>query len=109
MINLLVLAVLFSCLAFYNSAQQKSKYKLPFLEKWMQKNVQQTKIAGVISLLASLIIATYTFGFTAGVLFWSVILMSMLSLLILIKPLHVVGYKQFALLFAFTLTLEFIF
>lgn len=83
---------------YYTSKRVPLSYTLSF-EKWMQKNQKSTKISGIILLITAYFLWIYTTGLGVGTLLFAIELMTIGSLIILLKPLKFIGIKSLFFLF----------
>jgi len=81
-------------------------YDLGF-EKWMQKNPKQTKITGLLLLLLAYSLWLFTQSLCCGTLMFFIQLMTIGSLIIILKPLKKINSKALLLLFLIIALLEF--
>lgn len=97
---MITLILLLSFVGFYGLYNTSSRAELPngTLELWLRKQ-SFLKPAGLILLLASLVLTIINNGLAAGILFWFVIISTIASLVILLCPLKIMNYKTVVLIF----------
>ncbi|RKR09971.1 hypothetical protein C8C83_1634 [Flavobacterium sp. 90] len=78
---------------YYTSKRAVLSYDLGF-EKWMKKNPKQTKITGLALLIAAYAIWLFNQSFGCGTLMFFIQLMTIGSLIIILKPLKKVNSKM---------------
>jgi hypothetical protein len=77
---------------YYTSKRAVLSYDFGF-EKWMQKNPKQTKITGLALLLTAYAIWLFTQSLGSGTLMFFIQLMTIGSLIIILRPLKKVNSK----------------
>ncbi len=77
---------------YYTSKRAALSYDFGF-EKWMQKNPKQTKITGLVLLLTAYVIWLFTQSLGSGTLMFFIQLMTIGSLIIILRPLKKVNSK----------------
>lgn len=90
---------------YYTSKRAVLTYNYSF-EKWMNSNPKQTKITGLILLLFAYSVWLFTQALCCGTLLFFIQLMTVGSLIILLKPLQVINTKAVAALFILVALLE---
>ncbi|MCD0469623.1 hypothetical protein [Flavobacterium sp. JAS] len=91
---------------YYTSKRAVLSYDLGF-EKWMKKNPKQTKISGFVLLLLAYSLWLFTQSLGCGTLMFFIQLMTIGSLIIILKPLKKVNGKVILALFILIALLEF--
>lgn len=91
---------------YYTSKRAVLSHDLGF-EKWMQKNPKQTKITGLVLLLAAYGFWIFTKSFGCGTLMFFIQLMAVGSLIVLLTPLKKVSRSSLLILFIIIVLLEF--
>ncbi|UUF15793.1 MULTISPECIES: hypothetical protein [Flavobacterium] len=77
---------------YYTSKRAALSYDFGF-EKWMKKNPKQTKITGLTLLVAAYAIWLFTQSLGSGTLMFFIQLMTIGSLIIILRPLKKVNSK----------------
>lgn len=83
---------------YYTSKRASLTYKFSF-EKWMRNNPIATKIIGLCLLVAAYFLWIYSMGLGSGSLFFVVALMTIGSLIVILKPLKIIPLKNIVFLF----------
>lgn len=109
MIVLLISLIFLGCFALYNTSQKAPLQPSSFLEDWLQKNKQKSKVIGSVILTISVIVSIYKLGTTSGFLFFLFTITALFSAIIIITPLKKVGYKSIGCISVLLLILELIF
>ncbi|WP_417942910.1 hypothetical protein [Flavobacterium sp. RS13.1] len=91
---------------YYTSKKAVLSYDLGF-EKWMQKNPKQTKITGLVLLLAAYGFWIFTKSFGCGTLLFFIQLMTVGSLIVVLTPLKKISRSSLLILFITIGLLEF--
>lgn len=107
MISGSILLIFIAILVFFNTSKKAELSSNTSLERWIQNNTNYSKISGCLLLICALFLIIYSFGITSGILFWLIMLMSILSLIIVIFPLKKVTYKHLTIVFLLLLIFEF--
>ncbi len=107
MITSTILLIFLGSFVFYNTSKKAQLSSKSVVETWLQSHRPYSKIIGSIFLISALLLSVNNFGLTSGIIFWLVILISVLSLIIIISPLQKVNYKHLGLIFIVVLILEF--
>lgn len=100
-------AILFS--AFYSLYYTSKRVPLTYnlgVERWMHDNPKPTKITGVILLIIAYVLCLYISALGSGSLLFMIELMTIGSLIIILKPLKIVPLKNIAILFIVLEVLE---
>lgn len=84
--------------SYYTSKRVPLSYNLGF-EKWMQKNQIQTKIIGLSLFFTAYLLCIYSRALGSGSLLFFIELMTIGSLIIILKPLNIISNKTILLLF----------
>lgn len=106
MITGTILLIFMASFVFYNTSKKAQLSSKTIIKTWIKYNRQYSKIIGTLLLVTALVLSINNFGFTSGILFWLITLMSLLSLIIVISPLQKVNYKLLALVFIVVFILE---
>ncbi|CAL2103921.1 conserved membrane protein of unknown function [Tenacibaculum sp. 190130A14a] len=106
MITSIVLFIFLGTFALYNTSKKAVLNNHTSLNKWLQANIKQSKIIGVISLILALILALLMLGIMGGFLTWLIALMIALSLLIIFAPTGIFNRKKLIILFVLIFVLE---
>lgn len=106
MITLLIAITLFGSFAIYNTSKKAVLNQNTILEKWLQDNTNYSKIISLLSFAIVTFFSVYIFGVTSAILFLSITVMFIISLLVIIYPLTIITYKHLSLAFIFMLILE---
>lgn len=105
----LVTAIVFlGFYALYHTSKRAWLNRSLKVEAWMQANRKQSRWAGLMLLLAAIVLSVLHYGFGAGIFAFFVILMTVGSLIVILAPLRFVGYGALALVFVLALTFEFL-
>lgn len=91
---------------YYTSKRAALSYDLGF-EKWMQKNPRQTKITGLLLLASAYSVWLFSQSLCCGTFMFFIQLMTIGSLIIILKPLKKVNSIALLLLFIIVALLEF--
>ena len=91
---------------YYTSKRAVLSYDLGF-EKWMKNNPKHTKISGLLLLLLAYSVWLFTQSLCCGTLMFFIRLMTIGSLIIILKPLKKVNAIALLLLFILVAVLEF--
>ncbi|MEM0575845.1 hypothetical protein [Flavobacterium polysaccharolyticum] len=83
---------------YYTSKRVNLTYKFAF-EKWMRINPIGTKITGLCLLLVAYFLWINTMGLVSGSLFFIVTLMTIASLIVILKPLKIIPLINLLFLF----------
>lgn len=107
MIAITSLILFFSFYTFYYTSKRAVlSYHLSF-EKWMQKNQKQTKALGCLLLFTAYILWVLTTALGAGTLIFFIEIMTLGSLIIILKPLESISLKAVILLYVIIQIIEF--
>ena len=77
------------------------------IENWCQKKSKVANSLGYVLLLFACSLTIYHFGWGSGIFTFSVILMTIASLVILLQPLHLITYKTLIPTVLFIFLIEF--
>ncbi|MGQ7946838.1 hypothetical protein [Flavobacterium sp. WC2509] len=83
---------------YYTSKRVPLTYNLGF-EKWLQRNPNSTKIIGISLLVTSYLLWVFITAFGVGTLLFVIALMTIGSLIVILKPLQIIPLKTILLLF----------
>jgi hypothetical protein len=83
---------------YYTSKRAVLSYNYSF-EKWMSSNPKQTKITGLVLLAFAYSLWFLSMSLCSGTLLFFIQLMTISSLIIILKPLKVINSKTVAVLF----------
>lgn len=83
---------------YYTSKRAALLYDFGF-EKWMSNNQNPTKIIGITLLVIAYSLYIQTIGLGSGTLFFFITLITIGSLIVILKPLKIINYKSLLLLF----------
>lgn len=89
-------------LAFYTLYYTSKRVSLSYdndFEKWMKKNPKPTKITGITLLVLSYFLWVFATALGAGTLLFFIALMTIGSLIVILKPLKIINSKSLLLLF----------
>ncbi|HAF78231.1 MAG TPA: hypothetical protein DCG42_13030 [Maribacter sp.] len=93
----MITAILTLCFTgFYLGYATTKRQKVPVhlhIENWCQKKSKVANSLGYVLLLFACSLTIYHFGWGSGIFTFSVILMTIASLVILLQPLHLITYK----------------
>jgi divalent metal cation (Fe/Co/Zn/Cd) transporter len=89
---------------YYTSKRASLTYRFGF-EKWMRNHPTATKIIGLCLLVVAYFLWIYSIGLVSGSLFFAVALMTIGSLIVILKPLKIIPLKNIVFLF---IVLEFL-
>ena len=95
------LLIFFCCIgfyAFYLTSDRIAIDRSTWVSSWVFSNKTTGKAIGFLLLLVSMRLAIEVYGLAAGLCVFFILLMTMASLIIVLKPLKIVGYKSIALL-----------
>ena len=106
MITLLVLFSLLSSYAFYLTSQKAQLSNSNSVSVWLQKHTTLAKAIGIACLIIAAILAIASMGLTSGTLLGLMLFSIILSLVIVLTPLKIIGFKQLLGLFLFIIILE---
>ncbi|WP_281638107.1 hypothetical protein [Flavobacterium marginilacus] len=90
---------------YYTSKRASLTYTFSF-EKWMRNHPASTKIIGITLLLVAYILWIATFGLGSGTLFFFIALMTIGSLIVILKPLKIIKFEILILLLSLIAILE---
>lgn len=83
---------------YYTSKRVPLSYDNDF-EKWMKKNPNSIKIAGITLLVLSYFLWVFATALGSGTLLFFIALMTIGSLIVILKPLQIINSKSVLLLF----------
>lgn len=83
---------------YYTSKRATLSYHFGF-EKWMRKNPNPTRIIGVSLLIVSYVLWLYIASVGSGTFVFIIELMTIASLIVILKPLKIIGFKSLLILF----------
>ncbi|WP_348798684.1 hypothetical protein [Flavobacterium adhaerens] len=107
---MITLAIFILFVAFYALYYTSKKATLTYnhsIEKWMKNHPSQTKFFGVSLLIIAYLIWVATTAFGVGSLVFSIALMTIGSLIVILKPLEYITFKNIFLLFILIGIIEF--
>lgn len=104
--TVLILVTTLACFLHYSTSKRAAITKETKLLFWLNKKNKFTKIAALVIFILSLLLAVYTFGLGAGVLTLLTLIILIWSLIVLITPLKIIGYKLMLVVFLLALFLE---
>lgn len=85
-------------------------FKTPIvLGTWLQADPKRTKIIGVGGYVLGSVLSVFFFGYTSGILFSLVSILTFMSLLVVLYPLHIITYKHLLVFTCITLLIELLF
>ncbi|MES2574192.1 MAG: hypothetical protein V4572_04575 [Bacteroidota bacterium] len=90
---------------YYTSKRVHLSYNLGF-ENWMKKNPKSTKIIGITLLVVAYLLWICVTAFGVGTLLFFIALMTIASLIVILKPLKITSPKTVLLLFSIMGLLE---
>ena len=97
MTTLMLLLTFAGFYALYNTSSRAELGQGRF-DVWLQ-GLAFLKPAGVLLLIAGLVLTVLYKGLAAGILYWFIILTTVASLIIILCPLKIINYKTVALVF----------
>ena len=106
MITSIILLTFLASFVLYNTSKKAMLQQSSSVEKWLQTNEKTAKIIGILTLIIAATTATFHFGITAGILFWLITLMTILSLLVILYPFKKINYKHLIGIFTIILIIE---
>lgn len=107
---MITIAICTLVLAFYTLYYTSKKAPLTHnhsIEKWMKNNPSQTKITGVVLLILAYILWISATALGVGTFAFLVALMTIGSLIVILKPLEHITFKNVAILFLLIGIVEF--
>ena len=90
---------------YYTSKRVSLSYNIGF-EKWMKKNPNQTKITGIMLLVTAYFVWISATAVVVGSLLFVIALMTIGSLIVVLKPLRIIPAKTIFFLFSIMGILE---
>src|SRR5690606_18341393 len=90
----------------YNTSKKIELSQSLFIERWAQNRLTTGKVTGWLLFTIALIISIIYFGVGVGIFLFTVVLMTVASLIVLLAPLKYLSYKTLSVLFIFSLTIE---
>jgi len=99
---MITIAIALLFLAFYTLYYTSKRVSLSYdnyFEKWMKKNPDPLKIAGIALFVLSYFLWIFATAFGAGTLLFFIALMTIGSLIVILKPLKIINSKSLLLLF----------
>ena len=90
----------------YSTSKYTSISSCLVFNVWILENRKRSNYIGVLTLIISLIGSMYSFGLTAGGLYWLITLSTIMGLIIIIVPLNVFSYKHTVSMFTILLFIE---
>lgn len=106
MITSSVLLIFLGSFFLYNTSRKVVLENNLLIGKWVQNNVNVSKIIGLVLLILALIITINKLGITSGIIFWLVGLMTILCLMIVLFPLKKINYKHLIAFFISSFLIE---
>jgi len=107
--NMITLGALLAFLGFfagYNTSRKAILVGNSSVEVWFRNNSLNARIAGLLLLIAALLVLTVNKGIGAGTFVFFVMLMTFGSLIVLLSPLKIVTIKSSAIAFAVAFAVE---
>ncbi|MBU2913260.1 MULTISPECIES: hypothetical protein [Reichenbachiella] len=106
MVTLTVILVAIGFYFFYQTSERAYPSRTLRVERWMYMKQQPAKSLGAICLITAIFPAIAHWGAVAGVLFFLVTLMTVGSLIVLLTPLRIIGYRSLAVVALVSLLIE---
>ena len=78
------------------------------VETWLGEHANASKYSGLVLLIISLALSCFYWGLGPGVFSFFIILMTLASLVILLAPLQLLGYRSLTITLALSFTFEFL-
>ncbi|MEH0157432.1 hypothetical protein V6R21_25185 [Limibacter armeniacum] len=103
LVIILTLAGFYFC---YHTSKRATPPRTLLLEQWIHDSPKEGNIIGVTCLILSTALSIYSLGWFAGILSFTVMLMTFGSLIVVLSPIKVIGYKSVAALIALSFILE---
>lgn len=108
MITISILLIFFGSFVLYNTSSKVVLQHTFSLEKWIQSNTKLAKNIGLSIIILAMIPCIFSFGKTSGILYWFLLLSTVLSLIVILYPLKKINYKHLFIFFALLFILELI-
>ena len=106
MITIGALLAFLGFFAGYNTSQKAVLTGNSKIEIWLRQNAPNSRAAGLLLLIAGLVVLVMSKGIGAGTFVFFVMLMTFGSLIVLLSPLRIVTLKTAAFAFALALAVE---
>lgn len=108
MATLSILLALLGFYFFYLTSEKSTRGNALKIEHWIQRNPTPARCIGVMLMATALSVSIDAFGVGAGILTFSIVLMMLGSLVIVLAPLNMPGYRVISIVFACSFILEII-
>ncbi|MBQ4914220.1 hypothetical protein J8L85_07220 [Maribacter sp. MMG018] len=92
----------------YSTSKRQEITNTLKIESWGQQHSFLANICGSMALLASCTLSIIRYGWGSGIFTFSIILMTIASLIILLQPLKLITYKTVSVVLASCLICEFL-
>lgn len=106
MISIASLIVFIAFFTLYNTSKRAHLSNTNSIERWLQKKPKQSKILGLVLLLAAYGILLTEKALGCSTLIFSIQIMTIGSLIVILAPLKVINNKLLFALFTFSIFLE---
>ncbi|MDC6366715.1 MULTISPECIES: hypothetical protein [Flavobacteriaceae] len=106
MITGIAFLIFISFYLLYATSQKMAFVGVLGFEKWVNNHIKPSKYIGLALMVLALILSCWLWGLGAGTLTFFILLMTFSSLIVLLAPLRVLGYKTLSLAFFFVLICE---
>ncbi|MBD3581853.1 hypothetical protein [Flavobacterium selenitireducens] len=106
MITIGALLAFLGFFAGYNTSQKAVLTGDTKIELWLRSNAPNARIAGLLLLIAALLVLVTDKGIGAGTFVFFVMLMTFGSLIVLLSPLKIITLKTAGIAFALALAIE---
>ncbi|WP_036152380.1 hypothetical protein [Maribacter forsetii] len=109
---MITIILILSFTGFYLGYATTKRQKVPvhlYIENWCQQKSKAANSLGYVLLLFACSLTIYQFGWGSGIFTFTIILMTIASLIILLQPLHLMTYKTLSPTFVLIFLMEFLF
>jgi hypothetical protein len=106
MVTFISLLIFISFYLFYGTSKKMAVIQSFGVERWIGEQVNISKLIGSALMIISLGLSCYQWGWGSGVFTFSILLMTLASLVILLAPLQLLNYRILAIVFISSLIFE---
>lgn len=95
--------------ALYTASKVVDFKSTTAIEIWFQANQKRSKIIGLSGYVLGSVISVFFFGYTSGILFSLVSILTFMSLWVILYPLQIITYKHLIVFACIILLIELLF
>ncbi|MEP2026017.1 MAG: hypothetical protein ABJH98_11630 [Reichenbachiella sp.] len=106
MATLTFLLVLVGFFFFYHTSERVELVRSLPVENWIYGHRQEAKWIGSLLWIGAVSLAMVIWGIASGLLFFSILVMTFASLVVILRPLQVISYKLVIGVLFFSILLE---